>query len=166
MKLLSEILDQPYDFKEPRKIQMGKSTSGHMHMYNFKSPNDKYEVEYNKSPSGTHSHMVFGSDKAGYGMSNSEGRNAHRVFSTVLSTTKHYLQNNPDVKGIHFTGEKDSKGRNGTYDMLAKRFTTHTVDADGNKKHNFTTTDKKDPNSDYAFKSYYIDRKHMKGVDD
>lgn len=154
MKLLSEILNQPYDVKLSRQIQMGKS-SGHMHMYNFSTPNDNYEIEFSRAPSHPHSHLVFGSDKAGYGISNAEGRNAHRVFSTVVHATKHYLKNNPDVKGIHFTGEKDSKGRNGVYGMLAKKF--------ANK---VSTSDQKDPNSDYQFRSYYIDRKDMKGLDD
>lgn len=148
---LQEIFDQSYDFKyeAPRKFDRQDK-----HEYHFSSPHDDYKASiYHDFPQAKkegHAEVEFTGKKGFLGKSNAEGKDAHKVFSTIHKIMKHHLTTHPEVGGYHFsasTGYKNhTKGgsweeegsRAKLYDHMARKFahkhTTHDLYGDGSEK--------------------------------
>jgi len=136
MKYLREIFDSHYPYKKiPEPEKFGKIR---IHRYNFETPKNSYTVGITHFRNFTK--VAFHDKKFNFGITNSEGKHAHKVFGTVKHIIKHHLSQYPEIKTITFSGSKESinggKGLKGTdnskrtsiYDKALKHYDIDTSD--------------------------------------
>jgi len=122
---VNEIFDSKYPYKKVYSYKGAEGSS--LHTYGFRTPKGHYEVDIHE-PNDTDKPLdvSFSNRVHGINISNQEGKNAHRVFSTVHHIIKSHIKNSGHA-GVTFTSskEEDEKGhdsRRKLYTALANRY--------------------------------------------
>ena len=131
-EILEESLNRPYSFKKIDTV--GSKPESQTHYYGFEDSKGQ-RTSVTIKHKGTEAHADFTNDAGDFSKTGHAGTGSVRHFSTVKKIIQQHTKDNPHIKSVSFTSEKNEGGRNRLYKRLTKMAGGQSEDHETYSKH-------------------------------